>query len=179
MYAIVSLLDEQHYNRIENLWHDLEVECGLSGVTLTPLPHFSWHIANEYDYRRLEASLQELAAKTQPFSVRTAGLGLFTGASPVLFIPIVKDSTLADFHLEVWQRSQTTAIGASPHYAPEAWVPHITLAYGDVDAVKLGCAMEQLAMQPFNWEIRVDNITVVYSLSGQVGKLQARFMLGG
>jgi hypothetical protein len=95
MYAIVSLLDEHHYNRIENLWHDLEVECGLSGVTLTPLPHFSWHIANEYDYRRLEASLQELAANTQPFSVRTTGLGLFTGASPVLFIPIVKDSTLA------------------------------------------------------------------------------------
>lgn len=141
MYAIVSLLDEHHYTRIEDLWHDLEVECGLSGVTLTPLPHFSWHIASEYDYRRLEASLLELAASTPPFNVRTTGLGLFTGASPVLFIPIVKDPALADFHLQVWQRSQTTAIGASPHYAPEAWVPHITLAYGDVDAVKLGCAM--------------------------------------
>ncbi|HEX9029692.1 MAG TPA: 2'-5' RNA ligase family protein [Anaerolineales bacterium] len=178
MYAIVSLLDEQHNNQMLELWQGLEAECGLAGVALTPLPHFSWHIAAEYDLKRLETALAVLAAGSQPFTVRTTGLGFFTGASPVVFIPVVKDRTISRYHQQVWDLVLPAAMGPSDHYAPEVWVPHITLAYGDVDAARLGCAMEKLAFQPFSWEIPVDHLALVYQLSGQVGRLQSSFPFG-
>lgn len=179
MYAVVSLLDERHYSLIQALWRELEAECGLAGVILTPMPHFSWDIAAEYDLKRLEAALADATRDAPPLTVRTTGLGLFTGESPVIFIPVIKDAALASFHQCIWNEIQPAAIGASPHYAPEAWVPHITLAYGDVDPHKLGCAMEKLAFQPFNWEIQIDHIALVFQHSGQVGRLQSRFAFGG
>ena len=179
MHAIVSLLDEQHHKQMEDLWRELEFECGLTGINLTPLPHFSWHLAAEYDFKRLETVLVELALGSKPFFVRASGLGLFTGQSPVIYIPLVKDHTLANFHQCVWQRIKPTAIGASPHYAPESWVPHITLAYGDVERSKLGCAMQKLAFQSFDWQIKVDQLALVYQYSGQVGNIQSSFPFRG
>jgi len=179
MHAIVSLMDERHYTLMEDYWHKLETACGLAGVSQTPLPHFSWHIAAEYDFPRLEETLSEFSKELEPFIVRTAGLGLFTGDLPVIFVPLIKDLKLAGVHERLWVRSQPTAIGASSHYSPEVWMPHITLAHGDVSRDKLGCAMQDLAFQPFNWEVRVDHFALVYQFSGQTGKIQSKFPFSG
>ena len=68
MRAIVSLLDKKHYRNLENLWRELEYECGLSGINLTPLPHFTWHLAAEYDFDRLGDKLPELVQSSSPFT---------------------------------------------------------------------------------------------------------------
>jgi 2'-5' RNA ligase len=179
MYAVVSLLDEQHERCIGDLWRELESECGLAGIMLTPLPHFTLHIAAEYDFKPLETGLAEFAIRSQPFTVQTTGLGIFSGASPVIFIPVIKTAALANFHRQIWELAQPMAVGPSAHYGPESWVPHITLAYGDVDPEKMGCAMEKLAFQTFSWTIHIDHLAVVYQLGGQVGRLQNKFMFGG
>jgi hypothetical protein len=38
---------------------------------------------------------------------------------------------------------------------------HITVGYGDVSKINLGCAMETLAFQDFNWQLVVDNLTFI------------------
>lgn len=174
MHGIVTLLDDQHYPMVESLWQELKVDCGLTGIFITPFPHFTWHIAAEYDFKQLEDTLKSLAGASQPFCVKTSGLGLFSGPSPVIYITLVKDSQLIAFHNRIWQEASRLAIGSSAHYDPQSWVPHITLAHGDVDAAKLGCAMAKLAFQPLQWEIQVDHLALVYQISGQVGKLQSR-----
>jgi len=174
MYAIVSLLDAPHYTEMEDLWRELESECGLAGISFTPLPHFSWHLAAEYDFNALENALEKIAIESAPFTIRATGLGLFTGPSPVLFIPLVKNQKLASFHQCVWENVYPLAVSASSHYAPEVWVPHITVGYGDVSPIKLGCAMEKLAFRFFDWEIQVDHIALVYQHPGQVGKLHSK-----
>jgi 2'-5' RNA ligase len=179
MYAIVSLLDDRHYPRLKELWRELEYDCSLTGITITPIPHFSWHIAAEYDFKRLEERLAEIAASAEPFRVHTGGLGLFTGESPVVYIPVVKDMILTRFHKRLWEGVHPTAIGATSHYSPDVWVPHITLAHGDVKPGKLGCAMEKLAFRSYDWQIRVDHLALVYQFSGQVGKIQSKFPFGG
>jgi 2'-5' RNA ligase len=179
MHAVVSLLDDPYYSLVIDLWRELELDCGLQGVNLTPLPHISWQIAAEYDFARLGLILQKLAEQTRPFTVHTSGIGLFTGETPVIFIPVVKDSSLAMFHQLVWESVQPAAVDASPHYAPDAWVPHITLAHGDVDSPKLACAVQKLAFQRFNWKIQIDHLALVYQLSGQVGELHNKFAFGG
>ena len=60
MHGLVSLLDSTHYTLVEEIWQELEIECGLKGIYITPMPHFSWQIAEDYDWDALEIALQEI-----------------------------------------------------------------------------------------------------------------------
>lgn len=175
MHGIVSILDEEHYSSVESIWGELEQECGLVGVKMTPLPHFSWQIAEAYDLKKTRIVLEDFSRSAKPFSIHTTGLGLFTGGTPVVYIPIVKDEYLLGLHKMIWERSLEAVLGASPYYSPGQWVPHITLAYGDVTPEKLSCAMGILSSRSLNWEIDIDHIALVYQPDGQQGWLKERF----
>jgi 2'-5' RNA ligase len=179
MHAIVSVLDDVHYARLVALWQELEVECGLAGIRATPIPHFSWHIAQDYDFPRLSMVLQWITGIAQPFDVHTGGLGLFTRANPVIFYPIVRTGVLTQIQQAIWERVVGLSTNPSPHYTPETWIPHITLAHGDVGAETLCCAIERLAFQTHNWEIRVNNLAVVAQVEDQVGELKYRLPFSG
>jgi 2'-5' RNA ligase len=161
MNGIASLLNEPQKNQIEAIWQELEEKCGLIGVRITPFPHFTYQVVESYDQARLEPILQEIARHTRPFTVQSIGLGLFTSKTPVIYLPLVKNDLLLHFHKLIWDRTQEVAQGASPFYAPDMWVPHITLGYGDVTQANLPCALEALAFRDFAWQISVDNLTFI------------------
>lgn len=161
MNGIASLLNDPQKSQIEAIWQELEEKCGLIGVRITPFPHFTYQVVETYDQARLGPILQAIARATQPFTVQTTGLGLFTGKTPIIYLPLVKNDFLLHFHKLIWDRTIDVAQGASPYYAPDLWVPHITLGYGDVTNVNLGCAMEKLAFRKFDWQINVDNLTFI------------------
>ena len=166
MNGIASLLDKPATERVESLWQELETRCGLVGVKITPFPHFSWQVTEGYDLPRLDTTLQNIARQMQPFTVRTAGLGLFSGESPIVYIHIVKDEALLRFHAMLWERMKKIAIRPALHYSPDQWVPHITLAYNDIRRENLDCALQTLAFQSFNWEIQIDNLITVDQADG-------------
>jgi 2'-5' RNA ligase len=168
MNGIASLLNEPHKTRIETIWQELEEKCGLIGVRITPVPHFTYQVVETYDQPGLEAILKEITHASQPFTVQTTGLGIFTGETPVIYMPVIKNDLLLHFHKLLWDRTKHAAQGASPYYAPGLWVPHITLAYGDVTNFNLGCAMTELAFQDFNWEIVVDNLTFIGEFDSEI-----------
>lgn len=178
MHGLVSLLDKTHYALVKEIWQELETDCGLTGIQVTPLPHFSWQIAEDYDWGALELALGEIAAGCQPFSVRTAGLALFTGEIPVVYIPVVRTRELSELHELIWQRLAALSTEPSPYYAPARWMPHISLAYGDVEPSKLSCLMDTLAHRTFNWEIEIDNLTLIYEPVGTVGQIRYKFEFG-
>lgn len=175
MHGIVSLLDPAYYSMVETIWHELENDCGLKGIKITPLPHFSWQIAESYHLEQIKNILSTLAASTQAFTVHSTGVGLFTGAVPVIYIPLVKDMHLMALHKLIWERVQSVAQGLSPYYEPGAWIPHITLANRDVNQGSLNCAMDKLAFRSFDWEIRIDHLALVNQTDELEGWLQYRF----
>jgi 2'-5' RNA ligase len=178
MHGIVSLLDSKYYAKVEGLWDELELDCSLMGIQVTPLPHFSWQVAHDYDLKSLKPVLEKIASAAHPFKVRTTGIGLFTGPKPVVFISLVKDALLLRFHELVWRLTYNSAIFPSPFYAPEAWMPHITLAYGETNWSRLSCTLEKLVYHPFNWEIEVDHITVISQFEGQIGEKSIQLKFG-
>jgi 2'-5' RNA ligase len=178
MHGIVSILDAPNFARVEAVWHDLENECGLTGVFITPVPHFSWQIASDYNFQSLVSLIEGISHATQPFVIHASGLALFTGEKPVVYIPIVRDACLTDLHERVWQASAGCGIDLSPFYAPQAWMPHITIAYGDVSHQTLACLMDRLAFQDLNFKIQVDNLTFVFQPEDQVGVVVKKFALG-
>lgn len=172
MHGLVSLLPEPFYQQVESIWQSLENELGLRGIRVTPYPHFSWQIAEDYDLDRLQPILEQIASHTKPFPAYTTGIGLFTGVRPVIFISLVKTPELMRFHSLVWERVLGTSTAASPYYSPENWVPHISLAYEDVTRENIGEVMKKLAFRSYSWEMQVDNLAFICEPQGVIGQLR-------
>lgn len=157
----------------------LEEECGLVGIKVTPFPHFSWLIARDFDYSTLEISLEKIAGETRPFTVRATGIGVFSGPSPVIFIPITRTQKLNELHQRVWDAIQLHGEEISPYYSPSNWVPHITLAQVDITQENISCAMQKLTFQSYSWEVDVDNISFIHQNDGATGQMQYEFKFKG
>jgi len=176
--GVVSLLDEPHQALVDALWTDLERECGLRGVRATPFPHFSYQVAERYDREPLIEALQRFAAAEPPFSVTTSGLGVFTGAKPVVYLPIVRTAALSRFHAALWQAIAGTGFAVQAYYLPDRWLPHITIGWGDVDAQGAAAAVRWLANQPLNWEIAVTSVAFIGETEGRLEIVSRKTLRG-
>jgi 2'-5' RNA ligase len=174
MHGIVSLLDNDHNQLIEELWADLEREFSVRGVYITPYPHFSYHVAQDYDVEKIESVLKRITANITKFKVRTSGLGIFSGASPVLYIPVARSLELTQLHQELWQEITPASTGIVEYYHPDQWMPHITIGFGDISKNKLSQIIPFLSERDFNWEITVNNIALIYD-TGTKQELKSRF----
>ena len=161
LQGVASLLPQPYYGQVEALWAELETDFGLKGVCVTPYPHFTWQIAPAYDLERITRTLEDIASRTAPFEISTAGLGLFNGESPVLYIPLVKTPVLTVLHQQIWQALLPASTNPSPYYSPEQWVPHITLACNDLTAESAGAVITRLVARNFDWQMRVANLFFV------------------
>ncbi len=169
MYSIASLLDPASAESVRALWARLEASCGLTGIQETPLPHFSWMSADSFLFAPLEHDLHTLAMDVQPFSVRTSGLGIFTGSFPVIYLPVIKNAALIEAHERIWRCARPYAVVPNGYYEPRHWVPHVTLAYREIDAGRLACGIADMAFQKVELEIRVDHLALIYHTAGQGG----------
>ncbi|HEX6385194.1 MAG TPA: 2'-5' RNA ligase family protein, partial [Anaerolineae bacterium] len=130
MHGVVTILDEAHYERVEALWADLKREFGVGNANVVHYPHFSYHVAGDYDLDRLAAALEAIARETAAFTVKASGLGIFTGPEPVLYVPVVRSAALTALHQRVWTAVEHASRDSIAYYAPDLWLPHITLGQG-------------------------------------------------
>jgi 2'-5' RNA ligase len=177
LFAVVSLLDEPHGRQVEKLWTELAQRCGVHGIYATPFPHFSYHVATSYDLTRLEAALRRAARQLRPFRVRTTGLGIFQGKTPVVYVPVVRSPELTALHRRLWPLIDKAAGGTLDYYRPEHWVPHITLGHGDIQPEHLPDVVRVLSEHDLTWELTVSNLAVISS-SGAPQGLHMRIPLG-
>jgi hypothetical protein len=175
LHGIASRLDPDFDRKVRDIWARLEAGCGLAGILKTPIPHFSWVVGEGFDFPGLEPVLTDLARSLPLTRVRTSGLGVFTGETDiVLYIALVKDRALAAVHREVWDTAIPFIERPSAYYAPDAWVPHITLAHGDVDPEGLACAARLLAREDLHWTIPVTEYSLVFQEDDRAAE-HARF----
>jgi 2'-5' RNA ligase len=173
MPGVVSLLDEKHYSLIETMWLDLQKEFGKQKLYRTPFPHFSYHVAKHYDLPLLETILQELARDINQFPVKTAGLGMFSGLNPVLYIPMVRTLDLSQLQARIWNEVEKASQDSIGYYRPEMWMPHITLFDGDGLREHLPLIVTRLNEQVFSWDIEINNLALIYDNgTGQEVRLQ-------
>jgi 2'-5' RNA ligase len=177
MNGIASLLDAPANEKIEEIWNELELRCGLRGVRITPFPHFTWQVTEGYDLAGLDTALRDFSRETQPFLIRTVGVGIFSSEKPVAFISIFKDEKLMQLHSRLWEMTKNLVQKPDLFYSPDQWVPHITVAYNDLTRENIGCAMEILAFQPHDMEIYIDNIIFI-SQAGDETTRTGMYQLG-
>lgn len=179
MAATASLLDDVHADKVEQIWRSLENSHALSGVSVSPLPHFSYQCARDFDLELLGEVVEKLAAKARPVKVRASGLGIFPGPAPVIYIPIVRSPDLTRLQLALWSAGAVACDKPLPEYHPAAWIPHITLAQGDLTAASLGPVMTTLNEMDLLWEFEVDNLAIVRGRGDRPQELLGRFAFTG
>ncbi len=181
MLGLVSILPQPYYDKVEAIWDKLETEFNLFGFLVSPIPHFSWQIAERYDQEIVEKTLTEITHNIPPFQLRTNGIGLFTGARQVIHIPILKSCQMIKIHDQLWQAIKFYANELNPLYGPDLWTPHITLVHDNLNPENIGSIVNYLAAQMYNWEMTIDQIALVSDSPQDNNQLQfqASFKLGG
>jgi 2'-5' RNA ligase len=163
MYAIASVLNSDENVKIQNIWDELTFHCQLKAVQQSPIPHFSWLTYTDVqDPDAFNESLSNWANSHAPFTVKVNGIGIFPGNTPVLYLPIVRNYALSALHYELLSQLSPHLEGTSSLYAPDAWIPHITLAFHDLTYANLNCAITQCLKFDLSFNLYVDHIAILY-----------------
>ena len=182
--AVVSLLDSAASDRVSSIWKGLEHRLGLRGIFVMPYPHFTYHVAADYDRESLEPALDDLSRSIAPFEVRTSGIGTFGSPWPVVFIAVDPDPALRVLHQRVWSLSSSHARESAAYYQPPRWVPHISLAYGDehravpLSEREVGEVRAMLGKGEYRWTLPIDNLALVIDHGAEQAPVR-RFALRG
>ena len=108
----------------------------------------------------------------------TRGLAAFTGARPILYVPVVRTAELSLRQQQLWDLIGGACTRVVDYYKPSNWVPHVTLAERDLDDERLSLAMRLFSGRRLQWTIEIDNLGFIDG-TGAKQELTARFKLRG
>ena len=175
--AVTSPLDPASHAAVAHLWEGLERAFGLQLAFAHPVPHLTWHSAEGYDWKRLRDAMFHVAGDHAPFKVRTGGLGVFVaGQRRVVHLPLVRNDAMNALHRALWHTLDGVGNAVHPLYAPDVWVPHVTLAAAGVTVDNLAPIVAWLADHPFGAEIQISRIELIGR--DESGPLRHAFELG-
>jgi len=174
--AIASLLDLDQAPESKKVWDLMLERCNHMGLLPVPIPHFSWQVAGNYALDQLLPAIESLALTWREFSVRTSGLGLFSGETPVLYLPIIKTRELLEKHDELWDLCSGFAVDLSLHYSPQNWMPHITIIHQKFSFENVSCVIKDLYQKDLGMEFRVQKVEIIYQNDDEEG-IKAEFSL--
>lgn len=178
MHALVSTLPEPFYTETLLLWDELEARFGVRYVRVTPIPHFTWQIADRYDLSTLVPALDQYTRARRPLQVKVKGVGTFEGQEDVVFLKVQRHKDLLRCHQQVWELLGEHSDTINPLYSPETWIPHVTLAMHDIPAGKLAEIRAFVRAKQVDWEIDVENFDILTQEEGGVAERTHRFIFG-
>ncbi len=174
--GVVSVLDQQHYEIVKNLWAEMRQRFGVGDPEIEAIPHFSYHVAEIYDDDAVAGILQKVAGVERPFTITASGIGIFPAPTPIVYAPVVRTPHLTRLHAHLFAQLEAIAKDSNSHYAPDVWIPHITLGHNDITLEKLGPISQWLHQQALNWTITIDNFYLLTNdTHGHVEKLEVIF----
>ncbi len=162
VYAVATIfdLDEMVSNNLA--WKAVADVMQKAGVEITPLPHFSWHVASDYDFSALDEYFAELVQGFDPFPIHITGMGIFTGPAPVLYLPVTKTPQVTELHSVIWSGIEPLSSGTNPNYDPHKWIPHITLTDESAGDDAICKVINELASLPMDMRMVIDHLAVIY-----------------
>lgn len=160
--TVASILDTTGTQTNAILWEMVGRIFQETGIPLTILPHLSWHVAAHYDQDLLDEYLRRLAGKTGPVPLNVAGVGVFSGKSPVIYLPVTKTPVIARLHHLLWSELGAISADVNPNYDPLVWIPHVSLSIGEVNREVICRVVTEMAYLSMNFQLIATNIAVLY-----------------
>ena len=161
MLAITSLLSAPHVLHINGIIKRLEEKFGLDDVQATLDPHLTYQLAGVRKLSALKQVLADVADTTPPFVAFTTGLGVFPGAQPVIYIPVLRSDALNALHRRILAVTAPLCLRTDKFSGPDCWLPHISLALHDTTPDLLGPVLRYLNHETYNLQLTIDNIAIL------------------
>jgi|SRR6056297_681541 len=169
--GIITKLPEFFEQEVLTVWDDFHRKFGISRIKVTSFPHLTWVIAKESDETLVDEKLNIIRKKTFPFVLSTNGIGIFTGKRPAVYIQIKPSIQILEFQKKLYETFSDHSDGLKKFYAPERWIPHISIAIEDIDLTNIGAVMEYLLPNTFKHDLRIETISLVRKEKGQTMEL--------
>jgi hypothetical protein len=180
MQTVCTRLPEPYWTRVLDFRKQLAEDPRVGAIFDPPTAHCSHVLTEDFDWDGLAPALEAFSRTQKPFLFRTAGLLCFTGQEPTIALNVAKDVRLAEYHAALYEVASKFAINPVPSYAPEKWVPHVTLKRCGPDGQAVGAAFARLAHERFSWEFLIDAVSAQYDLGGSDQRVERlRFPLTG
>lgn len=179
MPVLATSLDEPAASRIRELWDRLEADLGLRGVRKVPFPHLTWLGCEMLDTPRFVEILGTFSALSGPVKARSASLGLFLKPAPVLHLAVVRSPELERMHRQLWDLVETCAAEMHALYRPDLWVPHITLAQGDLEPEHVPEALRRCMHLNFPIDLTLKNLTLFHWIGPRFEPIERFPLVGG
>lgn len=177
--SILALqLHEPAAGKVRQWWDLLERELGLSGVRRVPFPHLTLCGFDDIDYPRIQRTLEDFSGSTRPLTLRSVGLGMFLKPMPVIYTPVIRSLELTELHRVLWDMVGSLGGHMYGLYAPERWIPHLTLAQFDLTRDNHIPALKVLMELDLQLEFQLRNLTL-FNWIGPRYEPQERYPLLG
>ncbi len=160
MATLALLLHEPAARKIRDGWDRLEAELGIRGVRRIPFPHVTLLGCEGVEHPRIQEVLEDFCDRAAPLELRSIGLGLFIRPHPVIYAPIIRSPALSEVHRQLWEAVGDLGGSRFGLYAPDHWIPHLTLAQFDLDAENQLQALGLLASLDLEMTFEVRNLTL-------------------
>lgn len=179
MPGVIALLPEPFAARVETLWETMERDFGVPRGYPGAVPHTTFHLGSHDIETGADEVVRRVAARTDPFTVFSSGLGTFGGAVPVLHIMVARSPAAASL-AEALERELAAAgyPSTDPYFAPEKWIPHITIAHRNLAGIELGPLLAWLVRQDLAWEIPLTALCIARETE-KSAEILGTFPLGG
>ncbi len=138
----------------------MEREFGIAKGFPGALPHLTVHLASAYDMDGTRGVVAECANRRKPFEAETSGLGVFSGELPILYIPVIRTGALDELHAELYRTLAPHCTEHFPYYAPNRWMPHVTIGQLNITPEVLSALLGWLSHQSLSWTLRLATLAI-------------------
>lgn len=176
-YAVATIFDLPHDSGANQAWSKIVQAAGQASLSIHAMLHCSWHVSINYRMGELSDRLTSFTQSFPAFDVQTAGLGIFTAAKPVLYLPIVKTIEMAKLHQDLWDHLLPVSSSLVMYYSPQNWMPHITLNDENTEIDRICRFKQSLLLEPLSLKFRADHMAVIYRNGSEEGVVK-KFMFG-
>jgi 2'-5' RNA ligase len=91
---------------------------------------------------------------------------VFPGPVLTVFLGVRRSPRLVRFHRAVRRALGGTSVRSSSYYRPSVWVPHITLAVGDIRPSQLPDVLQFLGTRDLRWTLPVTSVSALWENQG-------------
>ena len=158
MQGLVLLLDEANLARVQAMAEALEQ---FGGTTSTVgMPHVTLHAAEQYELEKVKERAISIGRSLPPVPVSSTGIGVFPGEKTYVYLSVIRNPRLGLLQRTVYDEIAHFGTGSAPVWAPNRWVPHITLAQFEHGA-RTGEAVQYLLAQETVFDFVATEFSVV------------------
>jgi 2'-5' RNA ligase len=173
--AIVSNLEGQPYKDVRRLWKLFERKYLSKSIQAYSHPHISFQSGTTHDVRQIKRDFESLAYQMTSFEIEVTGARHFR--KDVIYLAVKRTRELAKTHKLIHRFLDDQCQGLDELYAPQHWLPHVTLAMEDLTEENFENAWMEFEGSNIRFKQRIHNVCMVKWLPDGRIRIAKRYKL--